>query len=362
MEVVQYKCPNCGANLEFNAGEQNFSCKYCDSGFSSEQLAEIYPENEYHPLDTKEPEKTKEMLEDEAEFAEYNALYNCPGCGAAVVTEATTSATKCFYCHSPVILTGRLSGEYRPAKTIPFKVTREEAEKGFNAFCKGKFFAPTEFKSEAALSEITAVYIPYWLANCTVGGRISAKCTNVRSWTSGDYRYTETEEYVAIRSGDMCFDGIPADASSKADDILMECIEPFEYGEMKGFKMSYLAGYMAEKYDVEKEQVYPRIRDRANTTATDTMQASITGYSSVVIKQNTIDVQGISWQHTLFPVWFLAYKYKDKLYNFAINGQTGKFAGSLPVSAAKVLATIGLSLLGGGLIGTILGGLLWHIS
>lgn len=358
MEVIQYKCPSCGADLEFGAEKQDFACKYCDCSFSSEQLAEIYPQSEFHPLNNEEPVKTAEEIEEEKFFAEYNSLYNCPSCGAAVVTDATTSAARCFYCHSPVILSGRLSGEYKPSEIIPFKINKEQAMEKLSGYCKKRWFLPKGFKSEAVLSEITSVYTPYWIADCRTSGKITAKCTKVRVWRDSRYEYTETKEYIAVRAGDMQFEGIPADASSKADDVLMECLEPFNYKDGVRFKMSYLSGYLAERYDVAKEQVFPRISGRSVKSARDTMKSTIVGYTSVKITSDSIDVWKTDWKHMLLPVWFLSYTYKNKQYHFALNGQTGKFAGSLPVVWGKValfagIVTVlitGLSTLAGGFL------------
>lgn len=357
METIQYKCPSCGADLEFGAQKQDFSCKYCDCSFSSEQLEEIYPKNEFHSLDKAEPKKSAEEIEEEKLFSEYNSLYNCPSCGAAIVTDETTSASRCFYCHSPVILSGRLSGEYKPSEVIPFKIDKNQALEKLSGYCRRRWFLPSGFKNEASLSEISAVYTPYWIADCITGGRMSAKCTNIRVWRDGKYEYTETKEYIANRAGDMKFTGIPADGSSKADDVLMECLEPFNYKESVKFKMSYLSGYLAERYDVTKEQVFPRISERSVKSARDTIRSSITGYSTVTVTSEDIKVMQTEWKHMLLPVWFLSYTYKDRQYPFAINGQTGKFAGKLPVvwsrvalfSAVAALLFTGLGALAGGL-------------
>jgi len=345
MEVVQYKCPNCSANLEFQATSQDFGCKYCDSAFSSQQLAEIYPQKEEHRLDIAEPVKTEQDIEQECQFADNNSLYSCPSCGAAVVTEKTTSATHCVYCLSPVILTGRLSGDYKPSMLIPFKVGKEEAAQKFKQYCKKRWFLPSDFRSGAHLHEMTAIYVPYWISDCGTSGGITAKCKKVRSWFVGDTKYTETKEYIAVRDGSMAFKGIPHNASTRADDVMMECIEPFEYSDTTDFRMSFLSGYIAEKYDVSKEAVYPRVRERAVNASTNVMRQSITGYSSVDITSNTIDIYSNRWEHFLLPVWFLTYKYKGKLFHFAINGQTGRFAGDLPVVWAKVAVAAGLSVI-----------------
>jgi DNA-directed RNA polymerase subunit RPC12/RpoP len=350
MEVVQYKCPNCSAGLEFRAGTQDFGCAHCDSAFTSEQLAEIFPQNENHTLniqcDKAAPKSAEELAEEQA-FAECSALYSCPNCGASVVTDDTTSATQCAYCLSAVILSGRLSGDYKPSKLIPFKVTKEVAESKFKEYCKKRWFLPKDFRSGAHLHEMTAIYVPYWISDCTTAGGITANCKKVRTWMVGEYRHTETKEYIAVRHGYMNFRGIPHDASTRADSVLMECIEPFNYADVTDFKMSYLSGYIAEKYDVTQEQVYPRVRERAVNASTDVMKSSITGYNSVNIVANSLDIYHNQWHHFLMPVWFLTYKYKhkgqDKFYYFAINGQTGKFTGNLPIVWSKVALATGIA-------------------
>jgi hypothetical protein len=122
----------------------------------------------------------------------------------------------------------------------------------------------------------------------------------------------------------------------------MECIEPFDYNGTVDFKMSFLSGYLAEKYDVTKEEAFPRVKERAVKGATDIFRKSITGYNSVSITGNTLDIRKNKWSHYLMPIWFVSYKYKGEFYHFGINGQTGKFAGNLPVSKAKLaLVTAG---------------------
>ena len=346
MKVVQYKCPNCNANLEFKAGEQNFGCDYCESAFTGEQLAEIYPQKEQHSFEQvkqESPAKTAEDLKQEREFCEFSVEYNCPSCGASVVTECNTAATHCVYCLSPVIIVGRLSGDYKPSKLIPFKETRESAAQKFKEYCRKRWFIPSDFRSGAHLHEMSAIYVPYWISDCTTGGGITANCKKIRSWVTSRYKYTETKEYIAVRSGVMNFSGIPHNASTRTCNDMMECIEPFNYSDTIDFKMSYLSGYIAEKYDVTKEQVYPRVRERAIQAATDTFRSTISGYNTVDVTHNGVDLCYNKWEHFLLPVWFLTYKHKDKYYHFAVNGQTGKFAGDLPIVKAKVALAAGVA-------------------
>jgi hypothetical protein len=176
----------------------------------------------------------------------------------------------------------------------------------------------------------------------------------VRHWTSGSYRYTETKEYRIVRNAKVLTKGIPADGESKIDDLLMEAIEPFNYNDLKDFSMSYLSGFYADKYDVDKAGVFPRIRERAVSAGKSIIDESIKGYTSVRPDRQNYNVQRTDWQYMMLPVWFMSYKYKDKIYEFALNGQTGKLAGTPPLSKPKLAAfSSGIGIIGGilGLLG-----------
>lgn len=336
MSVVQYKCPNCGGSLEFNAAKQSFDCEFCLSSFNDEQLKAAFPENENHPLDKED----KEVNTDD--FTENTSLYSCPNCGAEIMAEDTTAATFCYYCHGPVILTGRLSGKYRPTKVIPFKYEKNAAVDGFQNWCKKRWFLPNDFKSLSQLEKISGVYMPFWLADCKVDANASAIGKKIRTWSSGDMRYTETKEYDIRRSAYLDFEGIPADGSSKADDRLMEAIEPFDYKQFEEFSMSYLSGYLAEKYDVDNIAVFPRIKQRTETASQQLLKNSMVGYDSVMVTYSNTDIIRTDWHYMLLPVWLLTYKFKDKNYFFSMNGQTGKMVGIPPLSVPKMLAFAGI--------------------
>ena len=48
----------------------------------------------------------------------------------------------------------------------------------------------------------------------------------------------------------------------------------------------------------------------------------------------------IKYKYLLLPVWMACFKYKDKIYKFMVNGQTGKVSGKIPVSPVKVTITV----------------------
>ncbi|MBO6302516.1 MAG: hypothetical protein J6N15_08780 [Ruminiclostridium sp.] len=332
--IVAYKCPACGASLPYSAETADFHCEYCGSHFTKEQLDVPIQGNTYSAF-----EEQPDIDEKQKIFGDANRLYVCPGCGAAVITETELSASaECYYCHSPVVLSGRLSGEYRPDLIIPFKKSLDDAKSQFAEWIKRKkFFLAKGFGSPETLDKIQGVYIPFWLADCCVEGKISASCTKrVSSVRRGDYIYVTESKYIVDRDGSLVFRRIPADASSRADDALMDSIEPFDYNSLEQFDLSYLSGHNALRYDVPKEQIFSRVSTRATDTAEEIFRGSIKGYDSVTVTGKDIKITNINYKQAMLPMWFLTFKYKEKMFFFAMNGQTGKFGGTLPVNKAKL--------------------------
>lgn len=337
-DAVAYKCPSCGASLNFNAATQGFDCEFCGGHFGKSELEALTAKGveAFPPQDEDSPEKSAEK----EHFASDSKLYICPGCGAQVITESELSASAiCHYCHSPIVLSGRLSGEYCPDVIIPFVKTREQAIDGFAQWTKKyKTFMAKGFGKPESLAKLKGVYVPYWLCDSISEGMLSAECfKTLSSIRRGDYIVTTESKNMAVRQGTLEFECIPADGSSKADDVLMESVEPFDYTGLVDFEMSYLSGHYAEKYDVGKEAVYPRIERRVTDETRSQFKATIKGYSRVVVKNEYYNVKGVRWRYAMLPMWFMTYNYKGKYYYYAMNGQTGKFGGTLPINKLKLL-------------------------
>ncbi len=341
-EAKQFHCPNCNADLKFSPGKQKFTCDYCRSEFTEEEIKEFQQnqevyENEQDPDDIpQQDEMTQEDIDRQTQFEEENKLYSCPSCGAEIVSDANTAASFCYYCHNPVILKGRVEGKYAPAKVLPFSLDREKAVDTFKSWARSKLFIPKDLISNSQIEKMTGLYVPFWVANSSTTTHVEATGTNYRHWTSGNYRYTERSTYKIIRDISVNYTGVPGDGSQKIEDALMEAIEPFDYKQARPFEMAYLSGFMADKYDVEKEKMFPRIRQRMFENNRDIVNSTI-HYQNVSGKRENSTVNTLSWQYMLLPVWFMTFNYKGKTWEYAINGQSGKIAGELPISMPKLI-------------------------
>lgn len=337
MATINYSCPNCGGKLVFDAGKQKFSCEWCLSDFTQEDLDRIFGVQTGENGTADKPPETMGNADDASQdsFSGGTNLYICDSCGAEIIAEENTAATFCFYCHSPVALSGRLSGSYCPQKVIPFKKTKEQAIGGFKEWCGKKWFLPNSFTSDAQLEKITGLYVPFWIADCRIKAHLEGEARIVTTTRTSSKTITHTKLFNVERSAETEYKGVPADASKKLDDALMDSIEPFDYNELVKFSMSYLQGFYADKYDVEKKDLVPRIKKRITEGATQLMLDDIKGYTTVSPRQTNVDLLNTDWHYIMLPVWFMSYDYKGKKYFYAMNGQTGKFSGFMPVSTVK---------------------------
>lgn len=324
--ALDHKCPNCDAVLKFNPHGNNWKCEYCRGEFNLEDLKE----------NTKKQEE-KIVKHDTNE--EGMDVYTCNNCGASIVVDPNVSATSCVYCKNTTILKDKLHGEFNPDYVIPFKYTKDDALNAFKKLGKGKLFMPKQFNIKKNINEIYGIYIPFWLFDFSLDGQMSADCKRITSWRSGDYRYTKTDTYRATRGGNMSFSNIPVDGSKRFPNDIMNSIEPFDFNNLKQFNMSYLSGFLAEKYDLTGEEVISEASNRAKNSFVEEMKKDIRGYNIVIPTTNNINIDNNKKQYVLLPVWMINVKYKNKIHTLAMNGQTGKIVGNIPIDVSKVILT-----------------------
>jgi hypothetical protein len=248
-----------------------------------------------------------------------------------LITNENTAATFCPYCDNPTIIQGRLSGEIKPDAVLPFRTSQENARKAFLGLCKNKLLLPKGFTSENRLEKITAMYVPFWLYDCSCQFSGTYKATRMHHWSDGNYNYTKTDHFQLRRRADARFARIPMDGSRKMDDAIMESIEPYDYSGITEFDTAYLSGFLAEKYDVESREGEPRIRERVDASMNAMVSQSMMGYATTIPVQRSLNISESAAKYALLPVWILTTRYQDKVYTFAMNGQTGRMTGSFPI-------------------------------
>ena len=338
METLQeYKCPCCGGAIAFDSKLQKMKCPYCDTEFDVETLKGYDDELKGDQADKMEWETSagSQWQEDEVKGLR---SYVCKSCGGEIVGDETMAATTCPFCGNPVVMMEQFAGTLKPDLVIPFKLDKNAAKAGLMKHLTGKRLLPKIFKDQNHIDEIKGIYVPFWLFDTDVDAKVRYRATRVRSWSDKRYNYMQTSYFMVHRGGGVGFEHVPVDGSSKMADDLMESIEPFNFNDAVDFQTAYLAGYLADKYDVTEKESIDRANERVKRSTEQAFESTVKGYSSVTTENSSIQLHGGKAKYALYPVWLLNTTWNGNNYTFAMNGQTGKFAGDLPVdkkAAAK---------------------------
>jgi uncharacterized Zn finger protein (UPF0148 family) len=357
-EVTNFPCPACNAPLQYSEKTGKLQCEYCDSSFTIEEMDALYRDKENkkekQEIPPEENWDTSGLSSDWGEEAQQLTAYNCPSCGAQLICEETTAATHCPYCGNPSIVPGKLEGALRPDYVLPFEISKEQALAKLKDHFKKKPFLPSPFLDKHQLEKTQGVYVPFWLFDGQVSGNCTYHATRILVTRRGDTEITTTQHYMVLRGGEIAFEKVPVDGSTKMSDAHMDAIEPFDYSRLKPFSVSYLPGFLADRYDVTAEDSRARADSRCENSFDAALQATILGYNSCIRHQHDVKLNRGKVSYALLPVWLMHVKWEGKDYLFAVNGQSGKLAGDLPVCKKKVAAWFGAVTAALGVLGSLL--------
>ena len=356
-QITNYKCPACTGPLHFAGASGMLECDFCGAKYDVAQIEALYAEKEAKAVaateqaNAKAEQNRQKMAEMESQGWDTSSLnsdwgaeadgmktYSCPSCGAELICDASTAATSCPYCGNPTVVPGQFSGALKPDFVLPFKLSKEDAVAALKNHYKGKPLLPKAFTSGNHIEKIQGVYVPFWLYDATADARGAYEGEVTESHREGDYVVTNTQHYNVARAGEADFIKVPVDGSSKMPDAHMDAIEPFDYSAIQPFSTAYLPGFLADRYDEDEEKCMPRATRRMENTTRAALRETIDGYSEVHTKAENINIDIRKAHYALLPVWMLHTRWNDKDFLFAMNGQTGKLIGDLPVDPKRVAA------------------------
>ena len=335
METRTTVCPSCGGKVVFDPTLGKVKCEFCGTEFTPAKIDEAWSGNEEI---SSAPVALEEFGVDEMRS------YSCSGCGAELMADLNTAVLQCPYCGNHSIVPAQLSGSLRPNFIIPFSYTKEQAMEKYREFTKKRFLLPLSFRRNSHIEEMQGVYVPFWLFD----GRVNM---------TGDYLADDKTDhgsdkdildvisdldplsFKVHREGSMNYRKVPADASRRMEDKLMDSIEPYELDKLKGFSPSYLPGFLAERYDVSMEECRERAHERIENTMRSKVRDTIK-HNTIAHRAEDFEYSGEQASYAMFPVWTLVTRWGGKTCKFAMNGQTGRMVGDLPVSPFRMMALL----------------------
>lgn len=316
--MFMYQCPTCGGELHFDIASQQIKCTYCSSLYNPYQFSN----------------NGTDGVEQQNVFD--TTIFTCPQCGGEVYSVENESASFCSYCGASTILTARLNKEIRPTFVIPFKKTKEDCKRAYEARMKKAFFAPKELRDPRYLDSFRGIYMPYWTYEIEQHGNVNVNGT--KSFRRGDYQITQHFQLTA--SIDADYAGFSYDASSSFYDSISENLAPYDTRQLIDFDPTFLLGFYADSADVPYE-LY--LQDAINLSCEQTLDSfkRTPQFSGIALEsgsQNAIlNVPSNCKRRdrTLFPVWFLTYQTGNRVAYVTVNGQNGKIVADIPVDSKK---------------------------
>lgn len=312
-----YVCPNCGGNVKFDISKQKLFCYSCDNTYEAKSF-----------------ESDKKF-----DYYETKALI-CPQCASQMLGDENEVAVFCSFCGASNVLEQRIVKEGRPQRIIPFKKTKEDCKIAYKKFINRNIYAPSSFKKEANWESFRGIYMPYWYYSVKKDDRIGLNGGN--AYQRGDYYIHNIYRLEADVKAE--FNGLTHDASSNFADYLSEEIAPFDEKEMVDFSPAYLSGFYADTFDVNKKAY----DDSALVTPYEMTKKAL--YKKEPFREKYVSRNGndpivrafykssdVKGYKAMFPVWFMSYRSKDRLYYSVVNGQTGKAYGDVPISPLKFI-------------------------
>ena len=349
MAGVTYKCPNCGSYVAFNPDDQKWDCDSCGSVFDEKTLlakaAEYQQQAEAehaHDAQNGQPHADP-AAQDATPDTGTQVVYHCPSCGSEVLTDETTVATECYYCHNPVVLQGKLTADMKPDEVLPFSISKEKAIEGFMQWVGKKRFVPKGFFARDQVKQMQGVYYPHFVTRAELDGRYEGEGLRSTVMDSGQYIVTTTEHFAITRRADITFRNIMRPALKSTDRKLSDGIHPFPLEEVKPFSGAYLSGFLAERRDLDVKDATADVADELKEYVSPLLTQTV--HYTAQSGSASASVNNSSSQYVLLPTWVLTYHKSGEKdpYFYAMNGRTGEVCGKLPINRGK-LRMVGLGL------------------
>ncbi|MFK7970639.1 MAG: hypothetical protein AB8F95_09735 [Bacteroidia bacterium] len=335
-------CPNCSSSqLRYDEQFGKIVCEFCETTISLPPVEGAIVE---HPL-----QEGLTMADFYVKVETKEKVFHCGNCGSERMLPEDQVTLTCPFCASESVNESATETRYiQPDGIGPFVISKEDAYTRFKTWLGKGWFVPDNLKKLASLEKLEGIYLPFWT--------FDAKTASDWSADIGRYYY-ETQYYrdangnqqsrqvqkVRWRSGSgshqWFFDDELVIASKGVTQSSATGVMPFDLEAVVPFAPHYMLGWEAELYNLDLKESFRVADGIMDTKIKQMIVRDLPGDTYRFLKIRT-QKTGHKYKHLLLPCWVAAYQYKEKPYQFLINGQTGKVSGKKPLSPTKIALTV----------------------
>ena len=343
LQETDKKCPKCGGVMDFDPNIGAMACPYC--GYEEEIVQDAAASAA--ELDFESAEKTENC-----NWGAQKKQIICKSCGAETIYDALDVANECPYCGSNQVMEASDENTLAPGGVVPFAIGNEQASANFKQWIGKKFFCPKLAKQSAQPEAFKGIYLPYWTFDSDTFSRYSGKYGIDRTETYRDsdgktQTRTVTDWHRTSGTYQEFIDDELVQGSERHDSAMLRGLEPFETAKNVPYKPEYVSGFVAERYSVGLKDAWEKakqsISQKLKRNISDKIISDHHADHAKDVKVSTV-FSKITYKYLMLPIWCSSFQYNGKVYQFMVNGQTGKVYGKTPVSVWKVLLVIGIVL------------------
>ena len=346
----KFPCPSCGSEMDFDATQGTLTCAYC--GHTSDVPTTQKAIQEYD-LEA----ALQQMINEphEVGYGDNKRSIKCESCGAVNTVDANIVSTECAFCGSnQVVPQEQVAQVVKPESLLPFQVDQAKATTLFRDWLGRGFFRPTPVRKIArdARAKLQGVYLPFWTFDAQTSSWWRADAgyyyyVTEQYWTTDDKgnRVQKSHQVQKVRwqpaSGflPLVFDDVLVPATDSVERGMIERIYPFDTKALVLYEPGYLSGWGAEAYTLNLRQGWNTGQQIIEQRVREACGQRVPGDTYRNLQVDTA-FSNLRYKHVLFPVWIASYRYKDKVYHFLVNGQTGEVQGQAPISWIRVALVV----------------------
>lgn len=337
MEETDKKCPSCFGVMDFDPETGGLTCPYC--GHKEAILTQKQENQSAQEISLESADKLENF-----DWGMETKTVICKACGAESIYDALELAAVCPFCGSNQVMEAADKDTMAPGGVVPFAVTDKKASELFRAWIKKKWFCPKLAKESAQAKHFKGIYLPYWTFDANTSSTYKGEFgrDKVKRGFNGQEQ-VNTKWYSVKGSYEEAFDDELICASANHNLSMLQSLEPYRTAENKTYKPEYIAGFVAEKYGLGVRNAWELTRDSIRFKIKQNIEDEIRHeHRADRVKDLKVDTlfSDVTYKYLLLPVWISSYKYHNRIYQFMVNGQTGKVAGRIPISKPKVIISL----------------------
>ncbi len=334
-ETEHFLCPNCGGNLRYDIKRQLYCCESCGS---PDQIVPLHEGVYEYPLNDYRSRETRDVA------FQGTSCVSCQNCGAQIMFGQYDTATVCPMCGSTQVDVKKQESGIPPEGIVPFRLDQKEAQEKFHAWVKKRWFAPNSLKKSYQEGRLTGLYIPFWTYDAKADGWFTGRGGRTRTYRDKDGNtHTTTDWFPVSGPVGQFFNDIQICASEKSNSKYLNSILPYDtVNDIKPYSPQYISGFQAEKYALKADDGFHQaeqiIRGALENQAREAILSM--GYSQAQVTSVRFTCSNVAYKHVLLPLWNAVFSHKGKVYQYLINGETGKVSGGRPYSAPKIVTAV----------------------